>query len=42
MKEKIIDFLNVSIIFITLLVMFIFTFGGLLGGFIYLWKMILN
>ena len=42
MMEKINEWIEVVIIFIMLIASLIFVFGGLLGGFIYLWKMILS
>lgn len=40
--EKIINFLEESLIIITLLVMFLFTFFGLLGGCMYIIKLIFS
>ena len=40
--EKILNFLEESLIIITLLVMFLFTFFGLLGGCMYIFKLIFS
>ena len=40
--EKIIKFLEESIVIITLIVMFLFVFFGLLGGCMYIFKLIFS